>query len=556
MASQRAVYLLVLSAVLSGCLGYAVKEDGPVVQTQFGAVRGMYVEEGVIFLGLPFAAPPVGELRWKPPQRYDTPWAPAVRDGSVPGPACRQEICDRPDYPDPDHECPRDHRQSEDCLYLNIFAPNHVVNSTARLPVLFWLYGGNYGMGTGSAMMYDGRILANKTSTIVVTTNYRLGALGFLVTASGEDDVEGNQGLLDQVEALKWVQENIASFGGDKDRVTLFGQSAGSDSIAIHLVSEQSEKLFQQGIMLSVPFSIPHKVKWEAVRLGNYFAEQLNCSHGDLKCLRSKDADAVLKASNKAGHFIDNPLRYIETFMQWGPSINPDILPGQTVDLITNGKFHKNKPIIIGTTLEENVMYIGMGFHQPIASNLKLTAILAAFVHEKALAVLREYDPQKSDDYRPNLSVIATDWMFTCPTRKIARSVASVGGDVWLYVFDHVWSFEHLWDHHDYCNGHVCHGEDLPFLFQSPKLIGLNMTADEQVLADTMAYHYGNFAHTGDPNKPSPYASSVKPAGLHWPVYSQEDDFTCLNITTPKNVLLEGYREEKCDFFDKLNVYP
>ncbi|XP_078584674.1 cAMP-regulated D2 protein-like [Branchiostoma floridae x Branchiostoma japonicum] len=558
MAPRGQVYLLlVLSTLLSVCVGYVVvNEDGPVVQTQFGAVRGMYVEEGVIFMGLPFADPPVGDLRWKPPQTYKKSWAPDVRDGIVPGPACRQGICDRPDYPDPEHECPRDMKQSEDCLYLNIFAPSHVVNnSTVKLPVLFWLYGGNYGMGTGSALIYDGRILANKTSTIVVTTNYRLGALGFLVTAGGEDDAEGNQGLLDQVEALKWVQENIASFGGDKDRVTLFGQSSGSDSIAIHLVSDRSAPLFHRGIMLSVPLSIPHKTKWEAVRLGNYVAELLNCSHGDMTCLRSKDADAVVTASAKASKFIDNPLRAVEMFMQWGPTIESDLVPGQTVDLFSSGKFQK-KPFIIGTTLEENVMYIYMGFHQPITSRLKLAELLVAFVHEKALAVLHEYDPQKSKDYRPILSVMATDWMFTCPTRHVIRSAASAGNDVWLYLFDHVFSFKHLWDHHDYCYGHVCHAEDLPFVFQTTKLIDVNMTADEQVLADSIAYHYGNFAHTGDPNKPSPYASNIKPPGLLWPAYNRENNYTCLNITTPRNVLLENYRGEKCDFFDKLKVYP
>ncbi|XP_066269317.1 cAMP-regulated D2 protein-like [Branchiostoma lanceolatum] len=555
MASQRQVYILVLSTVVSVSLGYAVKEDGPVVQTQYGAVRGMYVEEGVIFLGLPFAVPPVGELRWKPPQTYTKSWAPEVRDGTVPGPGCPMPGCRHHPDGDVDHQCPRDFRQSEDCLYLNIFAPNHVINSTAKLPVLFWLYGGTYVYGTGSALLYDGRILANKTSTIVVTTNYRLGALGFLVTASGDDDAEGNQGLLDQIEALKWIQENIASFGGDKTRVTLFGQSAGSDSIATHLISNRSADIFHQAIMLSVPLSIPHKAKWEAVRLGNYFAEQLNCSHGDLRCLRSKDADAVIHATKKALKFIDNPLRAIEMFMNWGPTIDSDIVPGQTINLFANGKFQK-KPLIIGTVLEENVVFINMGFKQPITNKLKLAEVLAAFVHEKALAVFREYSPKKSEDYRAILSVISTDWMFTCPTRSVARNVASVGGNVWLYLFDHVWSFKHLWESHDCCNGHVCHGEDLPFVFQTTRLIDVNMTADEQVLADTMAYHYGNFAHTGDPNKPGPHTSSVKPAGLHWPVYNKDNNFTCLNITTPENVLMENYREEKCDFMDKLNVYP
>ncbi|KAI8511326.1 protein polyubiquitination [Branchiostoma belcheri] len=228
----------------------AVQEDGPTVQTQFGAVQGMSVEEGAIFLGLPFAVPPVGQLRWKPPQPYTASWAPSVRDGTQPGPACRQPGCN-PTSPDVQHTCNRDanRTQSEDCLYLNIFSPNGALNSTAKpLPVLLWIHGGNYRVGTGSAMVYDGRFLANKTQTVVVTINYRLGAFGFLVTGEGEDDAKGNVGLLDQVEALKWVQKNIGSFGGDKDKVTIFGQSAGSDSVATHLISNRTAHLFARAI--------------------------------------------------------------------------------------------------------------------------------------------------------------------------------------------------------------------------------------------------------------------------------------------------------------------
>ncbi|CAH1239152.1 CES4A [Branchiostoma lanceolatum] len=195
------------------CIDYGVTEDGPTVQTQFGAVRGKYMEEGVIFLGLPFAVPPVGELRWKPPEVYNTSWSPAVRDGTLPGPACRQPKCG-PTYNDVQHICNRDanRTQSEDCL---------------------------------------------------------LGAFGFLETGEGEDDAKGTFGLLDQLEALVWVQENIGSFGGDKNKVTIFGQSAGSDSVATHMISNETAGLFKQAIMMSVPFSLPHKSRQEALRLAN-----------------------------------------------------------------------------------------------------------------------------------------------------------------------------------------------------------------------------------------------------------------------------------------------
>ncbi|XP_066288307.1 putative inactive carboxylesterase 4 [Branchiostoma lanceolatum] len=403
MASQSVVNILVLTTTLSVCIDYGVTEDGPTVQTQFGAVRGKYVEEGVIFLGLPFAVPSVGELRWKPPAVYNTSWAPAVRDGTLPGPTCRQPKCG-PTYNDVQHICNRDanRTQSEDCLYLNIFAPESALNSTVTpLPVLFWIHGRNYRIGTGAALVYDGRFLANKTQTVVVTINYRLGAFGFLETGEGEDDAKGNFGLLDQLEALAWVQENIGSFGGDKNKVTIFGQSAGSDSVATHMISNKTVGLFKQAIMMSIPFSIPHKSRQEALRL--------------------------------------------ESFMQWGPSIDYDVVPAPT----------------------------------------------------------------------------------------------------------------HLWDEWKFCNGHVCHGEDIPFVFQTPLLANLTFNTDEQHMADTIAYHYGNFAHTGDPNKPAHNINSTnngKPKVVNWP-NSTNGHFYGLNITTPESNLLDNYRHERCDVLDSLNVY-
>ncbi|XP_019622849.1 PREDICTED: cAMP-regulated D2 protein-like [Branchiostoma belcheri] len=566
MASRRVVQTLVLGILLLDvCFGYPVQEDGPTVQTQFGAVQGMSVEEGGIFLGLPFAVPPVGQLRWKPPQPYTASWAPSVRDGTQPGPACRQPGCG-PTSSDVQHTCNRDanRTQSEDCLYLNVFVPDGVLNSTAKpLPVLLWIHGGNYRVGTGSAMVYDGRFLADKTQTVVVTINYRLGAFGFLVTGEGEDDAKGNAGLLDQVEALKWVQKNIGSFGGDKDKVTIFGQSAGSDSVATHLTSNRTADLFARAIMMSVPFSIPHKTRKEALRLGKYFAEQLNCSLTDMTCLRSKKPDDVVDAQEKAFTHIINPLKPIESFMQWGPSVDFDVVPAPTVDSFVEGRFQK-KPFIIGTTWEENIFYVYQAYTQNITSKLKLDEIVATFVQEKAIPILATYKPQTSPDYRVILSEIATDWIFTCPTRKVARSAAGkYVTDVWLYLFDHAWSFKHLWDEFKFCNGHVCHGGDIPFVFQTPPLANLTFTPDEQRMADTIVFHYGNFAHTGDPNTPPDLdnnnninsTNNNRPKVLNWPKYGANGHFYRLNVTTPENNLLENFKREKCDEMDKLNVY-
>ncbi|XP_078619122.1 crystal protein-like [Branchiostoma floridae x Branchiostoma japonicum] len=557
MATTTISQLLVFAALVSvrpvGAL--PPKPDGPIVHTRYGDVRGVYAEEGAIFLGLPFGVPPVGELRWKPPQAYNKSWAPDVRDGTVPGPACRQKGCRLVDI-DYQHTCNRDKNrtQSEDCLYLNVFVPRSVLaNSTVNLPVMCWFHGGQYIGGTGSAIVYDGRILANKTNTIVVTTNYRLGAFGYLVTGEEEDDARGNYGTLDQIEALKWIQQNIADFGGDKDKVTVIGQSAGSDSVAVLLTSARATDLFHQGIMLSVPFSITHKTQLEAIRLGNDLTKLANCSTGDMKCLRSKTADDILHAQEEVGTYIADPFRLLEIFLQWGPTVDGDVLPRQTVDSFAKGQFQK-KPFIIGNVGEEAVLYVYIAFGKPMPK-LELDAALLAFLREKAPATLHEYNPPQTSDYRPFLSQFVTDWVFVCPTRNVIRNaVASGEQDVWLYVFDHVFSFKDFWGRYSFCNGHVCHGEDVPFVFQTNQLVNVSATPDEQVLADTMAYHYGNFAHTGDPNKPGP-RGYIPNSVLNWPRYSEGNQYPNMNFTTPHNVIVNAYNKEKCDFWDKEKVY-
>ncbi|XP_035673118.1 crystal protein-like [Branchiostoma floridae] len=442
MSSFSVVQIVVLFSVVAGM---SASDHGPIFHTQYGDVRGVYIEEGAFVLGLPFGQPPVGELRWKPPKPFTGSWAPHIRDGSVPGPACPQIGCG-PDDEDPQFVCPRDGKLSEDCLYLNIFISRTILtNSTVRLPVLVWFHGGGYDSGTGSALSYDGRFLANKTNTVVMTTNYRLGALGFLVAGEGEDAPTGNYGTMDQIQALKWVQENIGDFGGDKDHVTIFGQSAGSDSVGIHMTYNGSADLFEKGIMSSVPFTIYHKSRADAVRLGNRFAELLNCSAGDVKY------------------------------------------------------------------------------------------------------------------YRPVLSVAVTDWVWACPTRNVIRNaIAGGNSDVWLYVFDHVFSIKHTWGNSTCCFTHVCHASDIPIVFQSAPLANLSLTADEQVLADTIAYHYGNFAHTGDPNKPNehlPRPNLNIPDNLNWPKYNKDNGFPILNMTTPQNILMHDYRKDKCDFWDREDIY-
>ena len=230
---KLAAIILLLITLPIGIFADEKKPD--VIQLDSGPISGK-VEDGVrIFSGIPYAAPPVGELRWKPPQPIAS-WK-QVRNSTVFGPSCPQ-----PTQQDAG-------KFSEDCLYLNVWTT--AKSPAERLPVMVWIHGGAFNIGSGSQPEYDGRNLAGK-GVVVVTINYRLGPLGFLVhpllSKESAQDTSGNYGLLDQIAALKWVQRNIAAFGGDPDRVTIFGESAGSKSVTLLMISPLSAGLFQRAI--------------------------------------------------------------------------------------------------------------------------------------------------------------------------------------------------------------------------------------------------------------------------------------------------------------------
>ena len=248
-----------------------------------GRVQGQR-EAGIDFFGrLPYAAPPVGTRRWAPPEP-PAPWAPAKLDATQYGPDCWQ-LVDPLLNPGADES-----RMSEDCLYLNI----HVTadrRGRRLLPVLVWLHGGAFQQGGSRRDEYDGRRLAER-GTVVVTLNYRLGALGFLV--SSEDGLFGNFGLMDQRAALHWIQDNIACFGGDPNNVMLFGESAGAVMTLLHLMMEGAGKLFHKVAIQSNPLGLQFRSIVVADFLGKALKGAVDCR--DLACLRGERVEEIMRA--------------------------------------------------------------------------------------------------------------------------------------------------------------------------------------------------------------------------------------------------------------------
>lgn len=288
-------------------------------------------EGGVdIWKGIPYAQPPVGSLRFSPPEAA-TPWAPSRLDASHFGPDCYQLV-------DPVMNPLADlSKMSEDCLYLNVYTPaGHVARSrqgkflsgTKKLPVMVWIHGGAFMQGSSSRPEYDGRKLAER-DIIVVSLNYRLGALGFLV--SSVDGIYGNFGVMDQRAALDWVKSNIEAFGGDPDNITLFGESAGAVMIGLHLMMEGAGTLFHKAIMQSNPVGYTFRSVVIADFIGEALKRNVDCR--DLACLRAERVEEILRAQSS----LMGVPRSVGDFFTWSPTLTSQVK--LKVSLAGNGRF-------------------------------------------------------------------------------------------------------------------------------------------------------------------------------------------------------------------------
>ncbi|KAM8909121.1 para-nitrobenzyl esterase isoform 2-T3 [Spinachia spinachia] len=478
---------------------------GPVVVTKDGQIKGVTVDKAHIFYGIPYADPPVGAYRWKPP-RPASPW-PGVYDASFPRASCMQ-ACSGPMT----EECPR--TVSEDCLYLNVFVPLDVDFScplVAPLPVMVWIHGGDFIAGSASKSLYDGRFISNTTKSVVVSLEYRLGAFGFLVSGKDAHSAVGNYGILDQQAALLWVQRSIAVFGGDPSKVTIFGESAGAQSVSLHLIIQSSKPLFKQAVLQSLPFSIPLKSRHDALKLGKDFAKQTKCSVGDIVCLLSLAPQAVLAAQMKTSSKVVNPFRFLEVFETWGPFIDGKFIKEQAVTAFQKGHWQKEKPLLLGTTSEEGVIFAYGVFNKPV-------------------------------------SVLES-------TVSSARAGTATGSEVWMYMFDHVASDPRVWSGLTFCYEHACHGAELPFLFGSASVANFTLSLSEKLLSNRMLCYWGAFAHTGDPSSRAQQTSFCHQQRLPvWPRYSDTSSWLVMNLTVRSHAQV-GTRDHICDFWDHLGIY-
>ena len=439
--------------------------DGPVAGVQRGNTRS--------FFGLPFAAPPVGALRFAPPVP-PTAWT-ATRDATALPPACAQvRLADRVSDPD----------ASEDCLYLNVWAPAGV----GPFPVMIFLPGGAYVIGSASDPTVAGERLSDEGGVIVVVANYRLGALGFLAHsafATEEGRSTGDFGMLDQRAALTWVQKNIGAFGGDPSNVTMFGQSAGAGSACVQLVSPGSAGLFHKVILespLCTGVVLPTRAEAEAQ--ADSFAAALGCTGSDAEirtCLRAKSTAEIVE-----GLPLNKNLLFGEG-VAWQPIVDGVTLTDQPAALLAAG-VSRDIPMIVGSNADEGSLFF---FKDGIVNSDAdyLAMLIDVFGPVRAEAVARVF-PSDSNPQESAKRLVSELW--TCDARRIARLHQGAGGTAYHYYFTRE-------TYNVFTGLGAVHGGELPFVFGTT-LAGIPILPAGIPLTRSMQAYWSTFARTGVPN--------------------------------------------------------
>lgn len=554
---QQLLPLFVL--VASVPLSVAGLDSGCLVKGNVqGDVQGVYFDKypSCRYLGIPYAEPPVGPLRFEPPvsagKFKSTPFAATKFSAGCPTVKCGLQH--------PEMTCPE--MTSEDCLYLNVFTPPGM-DRNSNLPVMLWIHGGNYIYGSGGVKLYDGARWSSVHNVVIVTINYRLGVLGGLFTSA--KGAQGNYNLQDQRLTMMWVKDNIAAYGGNPNKVTIYGQSAGGFSVASHLASPRSWPYFHRAIAESDPYALPTvNDKDTAILIGDGVAKYLGCTDADSQktCLKDAKLEDIVGAQNVT-HFPTSLKNFLYKPMPWTPVVESDVkdpeMPMSPIDAAMSGNFNK-VPIMIGTVSNESVQFVWEVSRKPMSKaeyELFVTGLFGP-KHAKHLFQLYGPPPKKqveNKDVRFFLSELATDYIFTCPIRWAGKGYAKKV-DAYIYNFAHLLTYNKWLQNatDPECNDYVCHASELPILFNSEYLESEDHplpTAQEHTLSHQMQTVWSNFATSGDPNSPHPIpVQKGRPTNLHFPKFDFNED-TVLQFDIP-TALNSNRRKKFCDYFDTI----
>lgn len=516
------------------CGGEVGPEPGDplTIHTTEGPATGRRADGALSWLGLPFAAPPVGALRFAPPA------APACREAQLSAqtfaPKCVQVS----------RECATGTgggdcavEGQEDCLYLNVWRPEGAAADARPRPVLFFIHGGGNAIGSTSeeaapgVVTYDGAALAKLTDAVVVTAAYRLGPFGFAahrdLSLPENGGQSGNYGLLDQIAALQWVHDNAAALEADAGRVMIFGESAGAVNVCMLLASPLAAGLFGAALMESggCPAYLPAPVEGTTSQA----IAAVGCAdapEGEIACLRAKPAADILRALPPEVVVAGRG----STFYQ--PHVDGHVLPEAPLEAFAAGRANA-VPTLIGSNADETAASL-----PPIPNDAAYEAAVTALVGPLAPAVLEQYPVSRFESPWEAMMRVTTDAKFVCPTRQALRALAAGPNPPPLFRYFYTHRLDNLLRRQPYAQ----HGIELLFVFQHLNVAGYRPSADETALAAFMGSAWGALAATGDP---------TPPGGPAWPPFTADGD---------EHMVLDGgaiapgagVRTEDCDFWDSL----
>lgn len=565
------VWKAVLMALAAGAMGRPQSgarhdpQDPLLVQTRSGMIRGfaktVLGREVHVFTGIPFAKPPLGPLRFRRPVPVER-WESILDASQLPN-SCYQEKYEYfPGFSGEEMWNPNTNL-SEDCLYLNIWVPQKVrlrhksqEANRQKVPVLIWIYGGGFMSGTATLDVYDAGMLAATSDVIVASIQYRVGAFGFLylepALKAGSDDAPGNMGLWDQTLAIRWIKDNIATFGGDPELITLFGESAGGSSVSIHLISPVTRGLVRRGIIQSGTLNAPWS--WmtgeRALEIGKSLVEDCGCNSSQLadspsrvmNCLRGVDAKTIsVQQWNSYGGILGFPS---------APTVDGVFLPKDPMDMLREGDFTQTE-ILIGSNLNEGTYFLLYDFidyfdkdgPSPLQRDKFIDIVNTIFKNMSKLereAIIFQYtDWNNVTSVVRNQEMIADvvgDYFFICPTNIFATTFAKHGNNKIYYYYFTQRTSNSVWG--EWMG--VMHGDEISYVFGHPVNESHQYNARERDLSHRIMQAFSKFALTGKPVSDDE----------DWPTYTEEHPlYYIFNAETSYTGL--GPRSPHCAFWNE-----
>ncbi|MEI8254992.1 MAG: carboxylesterase/lipase family protein [Deltaproteobacteria bacterium] len=501
----------------------------PTVTLAEGTVQGSRGTGYLEFLGIPYAQPPVGALRWRPPVPV-THWD-GTRDATVAPPMCPQRLL-------------ASISGQEDCLYVNVHVPDPAPHNA---PVVVWIHGGAFVVGEG--LQTDrgtrGDVLAATRGVVVVSMNYRLGPLGFaahaaLTTEGGGHS--GNYGLLDQVAALQWVRDHAAAFGGDPGNVTLVGESAGGVSVYAHMVSPMSAGLFHRAVIESGPGGLPVATLATGETQGQRLATAMDCGTATdvAACMRAASVDTVLDAIASPPGYVSNDPAYA----RWQPVIDGAFFPGQPMDRVRAGTF-AHVPVIAGWNGDEGTLFVFLQDQIGLTAAQYPAALLAMVDGDTSRRdrVLAHYPLSAYGMPWQALAAALGDFVIACPTRRALRAMAPFVPHAYAYRFTYP---NAAFQFPASVPLGAFHSAEVQFVFGHASRIGRpRFVGDELAIHQAMRGYWTRFAASGDPNGEGAVA---------WPAYdAAAEPALRIDVTQQPET---GFDTADCEFWESLGIYP